>query len=282
MLASCASTKGGGTESGAAESAATSPDQQAAADAAKATAGASEAQTDAIAEKIEAQAEKDAEKSKPDIPDMAEAPQIVDECKKEAYVSEDKKARASIKKGKEAMEAGIYGVGFKNVDNYKQWSTMHNTVFTGVSRACAGLSDCAKKHAKAKDKLCAEQARIYADWKHTAKEFADKVKSVETTQPPQLCSSPLSKNDPSYCYQKLAEKIEKVCTSDDCQEASQCWRSVTILDGAVNQEESACRFMRIKLSHCNGYKEATHRREAAFKRCNYLQDKADIKVAPVL
>lgn len=159
---------------------------------------------------------------------------------------------------------------------------MHNTVFTGVSQACAKLSDCAKQHAKDKEKQCAELAQTYADWKHTAKEYTEMVKSVETTQPPQLCSSPLAMNDPPYCYEKMADKIDKVCTSDDCQEATQCWRSVTILDGAINQEESACRYMRIKLSECNGYKEATHRREAAFKRCNYLQDKANVSVAPVL
>ena len=233
---------------------------------------------------IQAQAAQDAQQTSESLPDITEAPQIVQECQKEDYVKQEQQARASIKKGKEAMEAGRYGVGFKNAEEYKKWSGMHNTVFSGASQACAKLSECAKQHAKDKDKdkQCAEQAQTYADWKHTAKLFTVKVKSVESTQPPQLCSSPLAMDDPPYCYEQLAGKIDKVCESDDCKEASQCWRSVTILDGAINQEESACRFSRIKLSECRGYIEASRRRKDEFERCKYLQNRADVVVAPVL
>jgi hypothetical protein len=240
------------------------------------------AQQAAVADMIETQAQ--AAQSGETLPDMMEAPGIVNECKKEDYVKQERQARASIKKGKQATEAGRYGVGFKNAAEYKKWSTMHNTIFTGVSKACAKLSECAKKHAKAKDKdkQCAEQAQAYADWKHEAKRFTHLVKSVETTQPPLLCSSPLAMTDPPHCFEEQAAKIDQVCDSDDCKNASQCWRSVKILYGAINQEESACRFMRIKLSECNGYQEASRRRKDEFERCNYMQNKAGVKLAPVL
>jgi hypothetical protein len=218
------------------------------------------------------------------LPDITKPPSIVEECKNEPYVKQEEQARQSIKKGKEATVAEVYGVGFRNAAEHKKWSNMHNQLFAGVSQACAELSKCAKlyKEKKQKTKNCASQAKMYDEWKQTVKDFTDKIKTVETTQPPKLCSSPPSLDDQPDCFEKLAARVEKACDSDACKEVSQCWRSIKFLDLAINQAESACKFARQKLSECRGYSTATARRKAKFSQCSDLQQQSGIKIVPVL
>lgn len=218
------------------------------------------------------------------LPDITKAPTIVEECKKEPYADQEVQARASIAKGKQATEEAKFGVGFRNADEYTKWSNMHNHVFSEVSQACADLSNCAKQYKTEKEKSegCAEQARLYSDWKDAAAEFTQKVKSVESTQPPKLCSTPPAVDDLPRCYEELADKIDKACQTDACAEASACWRSVSFLDIALNQAESACKFSHIKLDTCRGYTEASGRRKAKFSQCGDLQTSAGVKVVPVL
>lgn len=218
------------------------------------------------------------------LPEITKAPQIVEECKKEPYAEQEVKARASIAKGKQATEEGKYGVGFRNADEFTKWSNMHNHVYTEVSQACADLSNCAKQYKTEKEKSdnCAAQARLYNDWKRVAAEFAHKVKSVESTQPPLLCSTPPAADDLPRCYEQLADEIDKACKTEACAEASACWRSVSFLDIALNQAESACKFSHIKLEECRGYSEASGRRKAKFSQCGELQTTSGVKVVPVL
>lgn len=218
------------------------------------------------------------------LPVITKAPQIVEECKKEPYADQEVKARASIAKGKQATEEGKFGVGFRNAAEFTKWSNMHNQVFTAVSQACADLSNCAKQYKTEKEKSdnCSVQANLYKEWKNVAAEFTDKVKSVESTQPPYLCSTPPAVDDLPRCYEQLAENIDKACQSDACAEASACWRSVSFLDLALNQAESACKFAHIKLDECRGYTEASGRRKAKFSQCSDLQTQSGVKVVPVL
>lgn len=218
------------------------------------------------------------------IPEMTKPPRIVQECQKEGYVKQEKQSRASIKKGRAATKEGRYGVGFRDGDEYKKWSNMHNLLFAEVSKACEKLSDCAKKNSKGKDKACATEAASYDEWQKTVKSFTEKVKTVEHVQPPKLCSSPPSPDDLPRCYEELADKIDKVCGEDDeeCTAVSACWRSVSFLDVAINQAESACRFAHTKLSKCRAYTTSTGRRKAKFKQCGDLQKEAGIDVVPVL
>lgn len=282
LLGACSSSGESKEETAQSTPAKSSDSSNAAEEPAAPAAARADTQTETVEEKIEKQAKIDEKKTKPQIEDVVVAPKIVAECKKERFVKLEHHAHLSMEKGKQATEAEIYGVGFKNADEYKRWGAMHNTVFDGVSKACAQLKECAKKYPKDRGKHCGDLADAYTDWKQTAKEFTKMVKSVETTQPPPLCSSPLAMEDPAKCFVEMADKIDSVCKSDDCKDASQCWRSVNILYGAINQEESACRYMHMKLSECNGYQEALRRRKASYKRCKYSMDKAGLNLAPVL
>ena len=219
-----------------------------------------------------------------DIPQITKPPSIIEECKNEPYVDQEKQARASIKAGKEATQAGKYGVGFRNAEEHKKWSNMHNHLFASVSVACADLSNCAKKYKtdKEKNENCAAQASAYDGWKKATTDFVDAVKTVKSTQPPKLCSTPPAPDDLPRCYEQLADKIDATCDSDACKEASACWRSVSFLDIAINQAESACKFSHTKLENCRGYFEAEGRRKAKFKQCGELQEESGVKVIPVI
>jgi len=81
---------------------------------------------------------------------------------------------------------------------------------------------------------------------------------------------------------KIADNIDKVCSSEQCREVSQCWRGIAYLDGAIRQAEQSCGFVHQKLKNCTAYTEATGRRKAEFKSCETLYGSLDIEVQPAL
>ncbi len=216
------------------------------------------------------------------VPDIVEPLRVVESCKKEPYIQHEIQARESIKKGWEATKAEKYGVGFRNTAEYKKWSATHNIVYKKVSTACEELSKCAKKNPKEQQVNCEQQAKRYSSWQKTAASFAKKIKLAETQQPPKLCSIAPSADDLSYCYEKVASNIDKVCKSELCQEVSQCWRGIAYLDGAIRQSEQSCHFVHQKLEDCRAFTESTGRREAEFKSCETLYGRLDIEVQPAL
>ena len=216
------------------------------------------------------------------VPVIVEPVREVESCKKEPYIKFEVQARESIKKGWEATKADKYGVGFRDADEYKKWSATYNIVYKKVSTACEELSKCAKKNDKVRDKKCEQQAKRYSRWQKTAELFANKIKLAETQQPPKLCSINPSADDLSNCYEKVADNIDKVCSSEQCQEVSMCWRGIAFLDGAIRQAEQSCGFVHQKLSNCTAYTESTGRRKAEFKSCDSLYGALDIEVQPAL
>lgn len=215
-------------------------------------------------------------------PEVVKPPKIVESCKDEPYGKYEKQARESMAKGLENTKAQKFGVGFRNVAEHNKWSKVHNALFKSVNEACGALSDCAKKHKKDKDTECVAQAKTFATWQNLAKDFATKAKSVETTEPPIICSLEANLADPAKCFHGRAESIAKVCDSDECKEAGDCWRSVGFLDAAIIQAEQSCGFVHQKLKDCRGYTEATTRRKNKFSQCKELQDRLDITIFPVL
>lgn len=216
------------------------------------------------------------------VPVIAEPLRVVESCKKEPYVKYEKEARESIKQGWEATKAERYGVGFRDRAEYKKWGNTHNAIFKRVSTECSNVTKCAKKHKKDKGRRCAAVAKTYDKWQKTAKTFAAKVKSVRSSQPPKLCSIKPSADDQSRCYVALADKIDKVCKSDECSEASECWRGVSFLDDVIRQAEQSCRFVHRKLSECRSYTEAVARRKLNFAQCSGLRKNLNLDLPPVL
>lgn len=222
------------------------------------------------------------EQSLEDVPEIVESPRVVESCKKEPYIKYEESARNSIKKGWEATKAEKFGVGFKNADEYKQWSTTHNTLFKQVTAACESLSKCAKANKKDKEKKCAEQARAFSGLQRLAKDFSVRVKEVETSQVDRLCSLKPSLNDPARCFDALADNVRSACKSDECKELAQCWQNIYFMDAALRQAESSCKFARQKLSQCRGYSEQIARRKEQLKRCSNMHEAVNIAVMPVL
>ena len=216
------------------------------------------------------------------VPDIVAPPRVVESCKKEPYIKYEAQARASIATGWEATKAEKYGVGFRNPDEYKKWSNTHNSVFKKVSLACEELSKCAQEHKQDSHKFCADLAKNYAQWQNTAENFASKIQTVETGQPPKLCSLAPSKDDPSKCYDLIADNIDTVCKSEQCQEVSECWRGIAFLDAAISQSEQSCGFVHQKLNDCPAYLQSTGRRSAEFQACENLHGNLDIDVPPAL
>lgn len=209
-------------------------------------------------------------------------PKIVETCKDQPYIKYEEQSRESIAKGLAATKAGKFGVGFRDVNEHNTWSKVHNELFKQVNEACGALSECAKTHKKDKDTECVAQAKTFDEWQKLAKEFAEKAKTVETTQPPKICSWTPSLDDPASCFHGLADNIDKVCDSDACKETSDCWRGVGFLDSAIIQAKTACGFVHQKLSDCRGYIEATSRRKNKFSQCEDLQGRLVITIFPVL
>lgn len=216
------------------------------------------------------------------VPQIAGPPKMVEECKKEPYVKYEQQARNSISMGWEATKAQRFGVGFRNADEYKKWSNTHNDVFTKVTELCEALSICTKQNKADKNTKCVEQAKQFAQWQKLSERFATKVKSVETTQPPMLCSLKPKDTDPSECFNLLADQIGQTCQTETCKDASICFRGVYFLDDAINQAELACGFVGQKLSNCRGYIEATGRRKAEFEQCLGLYEQLEVEILPVL
>ncbi|MGD8558228.1 MAG: hypothetical protein PVH04_01095 [Gammaproteobacteria bacterium] len=215
-------------------------------------------------------------------PEQTKPPRIVETCKDEPYTKYEQQARDSIAKGLQATKADKFGVGFRDVNEHNKWSKMHNELFKEVNEACKALSECAKKHPDDKITECNGQARIFDEWQKLAKNFAEKAKTVETTQPPKICSLTPDLSDPERCFHGLADNIDKACDSDACQETSDCWDGVGFLDAAIIQAERSCGFVHEDLSKCRGYVEATNRRKRKFDQCQDLQGRLTITIYPVL
>ena len=215
-------------------------------------------------------------------PEETKPPKMVESCKDEPFGKYEQQARESIAKGLAATKADTFGVGFRNVEEHNKWSKTHNTLFKSVNDACSELADCAKKHKKDKDTECVAQAKTFATWQDLAKSFAEKAKSVETTEPPIICSLEPNLDDPADCFHGLAANIMKVCDTDDCKEVSDCWRGVGFLDGAITQSKKSCDFVHQKLETCRGFIEATQRRKDKFSHCGEMQNQLNITIFPVL
>jgi len=209
-------------------------------------------------------------------------PTIVESCKDEAYNKYESQSRDSISKGLAATKAEKYGVGFRNIEEHNKWSKIHSSLFKSVNDACTSLSSCAKQHPKDKATACVEEAKTFRTWQNLAKNFAREAKTVETTQPPKICSQPPSLEDEARCFHGLGDNIDSVCNSEECKDVSNCWRDVGYLDTVIKQATQACSFVHQDLQHCHSYVEETTRRKNKFAQCQELQDKISITLFPVL
>lgn len=224
------------------------------------------------------QTQKESGSTQPPVP----AIEITAECKQQPFVKYKTQAEQSIKKGWEAKKAERFGVGFRNEAEYKKWSDTSNQLFTKVSELCSAMSACAKQNKADKEKKCAAEAERFGQWQDLAEKFVAKAKTVETTQPPMLCSLEPSADDLSQCFNLLADKIEDTCVSAQCKETSICFRGVYFLDDAINQAKLACSYVGQKLSECRGYVEETGRRSAAFERCLDKFKQLPVEISPVI
>lgn len=238
--------------------------------------------TGAVAASASAQSASKPVETLEDVPEIVEPPRMVASCKKEPYAKYEKQSRVSIKKGWAATKAGRFGVGFRDAAEYKKWSRTHNTIFKRVSSACSNLSNCTNKYGKQKTKKCAKLATVFRDWQRAVKIFSDKVKSVRATQPPKLCSIPPAGDDPSRCFDELADKIDRACKTEDCKDTSACWRGIAFLDEAIRQATSSCGFVHQKLSNCRSYTQVIARRVTDFKECVGLSKSIKLDLPPVL
>ncbi|MCI0505655.1 MAG: hypothetical protein L0Z73_06040 [Gammaproteobacteria bacterium] len=215
-------------------------------------------------------------------PQAAVPPRIVESCKDEPFSKYEQQARESLAKGLNATKAGKFGVGFRDVNEHNAWSNVHNELFRRINEACGVLSECARTHKKDKDTECVAQAKSFDEWQKLAKDFADKAKTAETTQPPKICALTPNLDEPARCFHGLADNIDKACDNETCKETSNCWRSVGFLDAAIIQAEQACGFVHQKLSECRGYTEVTGRRKNKFAQCEELHGRLGLTIFPVL
>jgi len=207
---------------------------------------------------------------------------LTEACKKQPYIQYKSQAGEYIKKGWEANQAERFGVGFRDAGEYKKWKETGDQLFTKVDELCAAKSECAKQNKTDTEKKCVSDAERFGQWQDLAKRFVDKVKSVESTQPPMLCSLTPSVDDPSQCYNLLADQIEKTCQTEQCKETSICFRGVYFLDDAINQAKLACSYVGQKLSECRSYVEETGRRKAKFDQCMGKYQQLPLEILPVI
>jgi hypothetical protein len=207
---------------------------------------------------------------------------IGESCKQQSYIKYEKQAREHIQHGWEATKAQRFGVGFRDVAEYEKWKDTHTKLFTKVSNVCEQLSSCIKQNPADKEQKCASEAKRLEQWQGLAKRFVDKVKIVEGSQPPMLCSLTPSVDDPSQCYALLADQIEQTCQSPSCADTAGCFRGVYFLDDAINQAKLACGFVGQELSQCRGYTEATARRKAEVEQCLDMYNQMSVEILPVL
>ena len=208
--------------------------------------------------------------------------QIVEECKRQPYVQYEKQAREHIQHGWEATQAQRFGVGFRDADEYEKWRATHTALFSKVAETCAQLSQCTKQNPEKKDQQCAALAARFDQWQNLAKRFLDKVKIVESSQPPVLCSLTPSEQDPSQCFNSWADQIRQSCQTQACEDVGNCFRAVYFLDEAINQATLACKFVGQELSNCRGYIEETQRRKAKLDQCLGQYSQLPVEILPVL
>lgn len=230
----------------------------------------------------EAMRETDTAGSSSEPSSKPQPPTIAASCKEEPYVGYEKQARDSMAKGLAALEAGKYGVGFRNQEEQQKWSDTHQQLFAQVNNACQTLHDCRKENAADKEAKCGEQAKVFLAWQDLAASFAEKAKQAETIQPPIICSFKPNLDDPQHCFHDLADNVDKACDSTACKELSNCWRGVGFLDAAIVQAKRSCGFVHEDLGKCRGYIEAKGRRESKFEQCKLLQGELNIHVIPAL
>lgn len=207
---------------------------------------------------------------------------IVESCKNEPYVKHRQQAMESLNKGLAATKAGRFGVGFRHMEDYDKWNTIHEKLFKAVNRYCNELKQCAGKHAENKDKECAAQAFVYNEWKQKAESFTKKAKAVETSEPDPICSVEPNLADDPACFHGLGDNLEKFCSDQACKEVSDCWRSIGFLDQAIKQADQACRFAHQDLASCRGHMEATKRRKDRFDRCMGMQKELGMPFFPAI
>jgi len=208
--------------------------------------------------------------------------EIGESCKQQAFVEYEKQAREHIQRGWEATQAERFGVGFRDTEEYEKWSDTHNKLFSKVSDTCIQLSNCIKQNSADKEQKCASEAQRFENWQSYAKRFADKVKIVESSQPPMLCSLAPTVDEPTQCYALLADQIEKTCQTQECKDAAGCFRGVYFLDDAINQAKLACGFVGQELSKCRGYVEASSRRKAEVEQCLDQYNQLQVEILPVI
>jgi hypothetical protein len=233
--------------------------------------------------KNELDSETSAQQPRPtDTTESIDLAAIGESCKQQPFVQYEKQAREHIQHGWEATQAQRFGVGFRDGDEYEKWKKVHNTLFTTVSDTCVQLSECVKQNPSDKGEKCTAQAKRFEQWQTLAKQFVDKVKIVESSQPPMLCSITPSADDPSQCYALVADQIDQACQSELCNETASCFRGVGFLDDAINQAKLACGFVHQELSECRGYVEETGRRKAEFQQCLDKYNRLQVEVLPVI
>jgi len=203
-------------------------------------------------------------------------------CKQQPFVQYESDARQHIQHGWEATQAQRFGVGFRDKEEYERWKQSHEQLFTKVSEVCEQVSACVKQNPTDKDQKCASQAQRFEQWQNVAQHFVEKVKVVEASQPPMLCSLTPSAEDPSECYSKVAERIGQACQNQQCQEASGCFLGISFLDDAINQAKLACGFVGQKLADCRGYVEATQRRKTNVQQCIDMYKQLPVEILPVI
>jgi hypothetical protein len=241
----------------------------------KASAGSKSSKSEQLAQAAE-------KKSDHGSQNTEQAGSVVQECAQQPYVRYQNQADKYIKQGWDATQAKRFGVGFRDEAEYKKWKDTKSEVFAKVSALCVALSDCNKRNKTDMEKKCGVEKQRFAQWQDLAKRFVNVVKTVVSTQPPMLCSLTPSVDDPSQCYQLLADRIENTCHTDQCKATSICFRGVYFLDEAINQAKLACSYVGQKLSDCRGYVEETGRRKGKFEQCLARYKQLPQEILPVI
>lgn len=207
---------------------------------------------------------------------------VVKSCAGEEFNKLHKTTAAGIGKAWQDTEAGRWGYGFRSREEHGKWQTAHKTLFAETGEACKAAVSCNRRHGAKASRRCNNLNWQYAGWLQTSREFAAKVQQMETGQAPSLCSLSPDAADLGDCFDRLAERISEDCSGPECGALSSCWRSVSYLDEAIRQAESACRFSGQQISQCRGWQDASARRQKTFNRCETMYRNAGLNIQPVL
>ena len=207
------------------------------------------------------------------------AKQSTKSCAGQQFNKYKKRALKSINRGWAATQTDKYGIGFKDAAEHGRWQAMHRYVFKHVAAACDSVQGC---RTKGKNKKCKRLQKNFNKWQQTAKLFAKKVKQVEVTHLPALCTLKPTLADPSRCYQERAEHIGKACGSSPCKDLSSCWRDLASTDEGMRQAESSCGYHFSDINDCYAYRAITQRRKQLFEQCSAMDQKLKVKLQPVL